>query len=459
MAAITLPNEWQAREYQTPLFEYMLSGGTMDKKRADCVWHRRAGKDSCSLQLAAVATQMRVGTYWHMLPSLQQGRRVIWDGIDRDGRRMIDQAFPKQLRKSMNNSEMKIQMKNGSVWQVVGSDNYDSLVGTNPVGIIMSEYSIGDPSSFEYFRPILLENDGFAVFIYTPRGKTHGFTLHNMASNNPGWFSQVLTVDDTKIMSREDVENEILAGMSREKAMQEFYCSFDIGMEGAYYTEEIAYARANGRVGDFPWDPDKPVHTWWDIGYRDNTSVLYTQVNDAGNPRIIDHDTRRNIGLPDWVKILRTKPYDYSAHYPPHDIDHHEWGTGQTRTERADRLQFTFEDAVEDIGLANGIDACRAMIRRAEFNEPLVGGFLDNLGYYHREYNNRTGIFKDTPNHDHSSHDADVMRYLSVGWQETKTGRILTQDADGHYRPNIRVKRACGPNRQVQFQRGQQNGW
>lgn len=446
---INLPHLWSAREYQRPLFQYMLAGGTMDKKRAACVWHRRAGKDSCSLQLAALATQMRVGTYWHMLPSLQQGRRVIWDGIDKDGRRMIDQAFPREMRAEVNKSEMKITMKNGSVWQVVGSDNFDSLVGTNPVGIIMSEYSIGDPTAWEYFRPILLENQGWAVFIYTPRGKTHGFSLYNMAMENSDWFAQKLTVEDTGVMTREDVEREILAGMAREKAMQEFYCSFDIGMEGAYYTEELEFARNQGRVGNFPWDPSKLVSTWWDIGWRDNTSIIFTQENRAGNPRIIDHLSYRNRGLPDWIRILRNMPYDYETHHGPHDIEQTEWGSAATRVELADQLGFDIE-AVDKVPVPDGIDATRKMIRIAEFNEPECQALLDNLGYYHREYDDKRGIFKDKPNHDHSSHDADAMRYLSVGWNATASGRILVPDSvNGGFKHNIRVKRAAGPSRMM----------
>ena len=120
---IELPNQWTARDYQTPLMQHMVSGGSMDYKRALEVWHRRAGKDSCSLQISAVGSQMRVGTYWHMLPTLSQGRKVVWDARDKQGRKMIDQAFPPEMRAGKpNNSEMKIEFQNGSVWQVVGSD-------------------------------------------------------------------------------------------------------------------------------------------------------------------------------------------------------------------------------------------------------------------------------------------------------------------------------------------------
>ena len=446
---IDLPNEWEARHYQSPLMKYMINGGTMNKKRAACVWHRRAGKDSCSLQIAALATQMRVGTYWHMLPSLQQGRRVVWEARDKLGRRMIDQAFPKAMRLGKpNESNMKIEFANGSVWQVVGSDNFDSLVGSNPIGIIFSEYSLADPQAWEYFRPILRENDGWAIFIYTPRGKTHGYSLYNMSAENDKWFSSLLTVDDTGVMTREDVEDEILQGMSREKALHEFYCSFDIGMEGAYYTEELKWAEDQGHIGEYPWDPRKNVDTWWDIGIRDNASVIFTQDGDDGNPIIIDHQSRRNWGIPEWARELKSLPYSYGCHFGPHDIDTREFGTGVSRIETGDRLGIHFE-AVAKLPIQDGIDATRSLIRTAKWDRERTQDLRDNLAYYHREWDDKRQIFKDKPDHDHSSHDADATRTLAVGWNEVRTGSILVKQDDGRYKPNVTVKRAYNPRRRV----------
>lgn len=222
---ITIPNEWNPRFYQRKIWRYFDEGG----KRAVAVWHRRCGKDSLALNLTAKELfTKRVGTYWHMLPLNTQARKVIWDGVDRQGRRMIDQAFPKELRKSVNDQEMKIVFKNGSVWQCVGSDNYDALVGANPIGVIFSEYSVTPKAAdaWDYIRPILAENGGWALFIYTPRGHNHGYTLYNQAKQ-AGWFTEILTVEDTKAIPIEAVDAERQAGMSEAMIEQEFYCSFE----------------------------------------------------------------------------------------------------------------------------------------------------------------------------------------------------------------------------------------
>ena len=423
--ALNLPNEWVARDYQAPLFQYLFDGG-LERKRAAVVWHRRCGKDSCCLQLSAVASQMRVGTIWHMLPTLKQGRRVVWDGIDRDGRRMIDQAFPKEMRQldnPINNSDMQIRMRNGSIYQVVGSDNYDSLVGTNPVGVIFSEYAVADPKAWDYIRPILAENGGWALFIYTPRGKNHGKKLFDMAQGNSRWFHSLLTIEDTfrpdgtHVISPEIIAEERAEGMAEEKILQEYFCSFDAGMEGAFYTMELNIADQEGRIGHFPHDPGKQVQTWWDIGFRDATSVIFTQRGDDGKPIVIDYTEGRNKALDQWIRDIRSLPYDYDEHNGPHDLENTDFTTGKTRREFADALGFSFE-IVAKIPVQDGIDATRALIRTARFNEPKVGRLLDGLYSYRREYDDRLQMFRDKPYHDWASHPADAMRYLSVGWHD-----------------------------------------
>ena len=168
--AIKIPHDWEPRHYQLPLLRALDNG----VKRAVCVFHRRAGKDSMSLNYTVKAALQYPGLYWHMLPSAEQARKAVWNGTNKEGKRILDQAFPPQIRKNTNQNEMRIELVNGSMWQCVGSDNYNALVGSNPRGVVFSEYSIADPKAWDYIRPILAENGGWAIFIYTPRGKNHG---------------------------------------------------------------------------------------------------------------------------------------------------------------------------------------------------------------------------------------------------------------------------------------------
>ncbi len=422
MSNISLPHLWKPREYQSPLFKHMFTpeGDVVKGSRACAVWHRRCGKDSASLQMLAIASQIRVGTYWHMLPTLQQARRVVWDGIDKEGRRMIDQAFPEEMRKSTNNSEMKIEFKNGSIWQCVGSDNYDSLVGTNPVGVVFSEYSIADPRAWDFIRPILAENDGFAVFIYTPRGKNHGYDLYEMAKENPKWYAEILTIDETlredgtPVISADAYEEEINAGMDPQLALQEYYCSFDAGLFGAYYTDALK----KSKVGDFPWNPRQRVHTAWDLGLRDATSIWFFQETTIGGPiNVIDYMEANNVPLIQWCKRVNEQPYSYGTHTAPHDIDRRQYSDGQSYINIANDHGVDFE-ICPSLSIKEGIDATKAFLPRLQFNKTLTTNGWNCLTNYRREYNDKLRVFLDRPCHDWASHGADSMRMAAIAYAE-----------------------------------------
>lgn len=238
MASVTV-NTFQGRPYQQPLWDYIMGGG----KRAVAVWHRRAGKDTTALHLTVRKMFERVGVYYHCFPEYNQGRKVLWNGIDHAGNRFLS-AFPKEVVKRRNNQEMTLELVNGSVWQIIGADNYDAIVGANPVGIVMSEWAISDkyPMAWDYFRPMLVENGGWALFIYTPRGMNHGAQLYQTALKNPSWFVQLLTVDDTKVIPQEAIQAERDAGMPESMIQQEFYCSFVASTENVLIPFDVIQA-------------------------------------------------------------------------------------------------------------------------------------------------------------------------------------------------------------------------
>jgi phage terminase large subunit len=189
---LTLPHNFRPRAYQLPILKALDSG----VKRAVWIVHRRGGKDKTAFNYTIKRAAQKVGVYFYFLPTYTQAKKVIWDGIDKDGTRFLDH-IPKALIKNLNETEMKIELVNGSIIQLIGADNIDRIVGTNPIGCVFSEYSLMKPEVWEYIRPILAENGGWAVFIYTPRGMNHGWKLLQQAKSEPGWFSEVLTVEQT----------------------------------------------------------------------------------------------------------------------------------------------------------------------------------------------------------------------------------------------------------------------
>lgn len=219
---VTIPHKFIPRTYQLPLLQSLDSG----KKRAIIIWHRRSGKDKACFNLMIKKAFERVGTYFYFLPEYSQAKKVVWDNIDNDGFRTIDH-IPKQVIAKKNDSELKITLINGSIIQLIGADTFDkSGVGTNPIGVVFSEFPITRPDIWGYVRPILLANNGWAVFNGTPRGQNHAYQLLEMAKQNDEWFTQVLTVDDTGVLTKDDIERERAEGMPQQLIDQEYYCKF-----------------------------------------------------------------------------------------------------------------------------------------------------------------------------------------------------------------------------------------
>lgn len=385
-------------------------------KRIDCVWHRRAGKDLTFLNRAIVEAHRRVGTYYHMMPKLNQARKAIWDGMDKHGRPFLD-YIPKEIIKNRNESEMQVELKCGSIWQLVGADNYDNLMSTNAVGIVFSEFSLCNPRAWDFFRPILRENGGWAAFLYTPRGRNHAYTLHVMAQNNPTWFSQLLTVEDTGIVSKEDLDQERFDGMSDDMIDQEYFCSFEASVPGAYYAKELRRTREQGRITKVPFQSGVPVDTWWDLGIDDSMSIWFTQ--DCGREiHCIKYYEHRGEGLEFYARILNEQINIwggvYGKHTAPHDITVREIGSGTTRKNTARTLGLNFEVASRPAHKEDGHQAVRNIFPILWFDEQNCQLGIDGLASYHSEYDEKNRVLKASPVHDWASHPADAMQTLAL---------------------------------------------
>ena len=360
----------------------------------------------------------RVGMYWHMLPEAAQGRKVIWDGIDRQGRRIIDQAFPKEIRKSQNEHEMKIEFVNGSIWQVVGSDNYNSLIGANPVGIVFSEWSVAKPSAWDYMRPILAENGGWALFIYTPRGRNHGHEIYKVAKTNPAWFSEILTVDETKILPPELIEQERASGMDESMIEQEYYCSFEGAMVGSYYGKLINELERAGRITAVPYDSAVPVHTFWDLGHTDDTAIWFAQIV-RGEVHVIDTYSASGKDIKHYVDVIKAKPYNYGLwHWIPHDARAKTLAANGRSTEQQLNEYGLKTRIVPQLSVQDGIQAVRVTLPVCWFDQARTQDGLEMLRQYQREWDEDNRMFKTHPKHDFSSHFADAFRYLALAWKE-----------------------------------------
>lgn len=427
--AISKDKEAEANLSLTPRFyqHKFLDAMMYDYNRAVLIWHRRAGKEiTCWNLMIFKAIHDRVGTYVYFFPTSRLGRRILWDGANKDGKRFLD-YIPKHLIKGNTNSvEMKVELTNGSVIQIVGTDSIIN-VGINPIGCVFSEFSLQDPKAWQYIRPILRENDGWAVFNGTPRGRNHLYDMYTMAKRQEDWFAQKLTIDDTNVLSASDMEKEKQEGMSDDLIQQEYYCSFDLGVEGSYYAKYLNKAELEKRVGRVPYDPSTKVHTAWDLGISDSTTIVFFQI--IGNEiHIIDYYENQGEGLDHYAKIINQRDYLYGDHWAPHDIEVRELGAGGiSRRQSAQKLGIRFRIVPRHSPL-DGIEAVRGIFPRLWIDDDKCKYLIKCIENYHKKYNEKLSVYSDNPTHDWSSHCADAVRYMAVTLKLSKNESRMTEE-------------------------------
>ncbi len=417
-------HEFRVRWYQRAFHEALVQ---QKKKRLIEIAHRRWGKDEIVLNGFRELSQKRVGTYWHCFPEYAQARKAIWNGINgRTGKRRIDEAFPPEIRKRINDNDMFIETVWGSTWQLLGSDRYNATVGSGPVGIAYSEWALCNPAAWAYHKPMIEETDGTAAFITTPRGNNHAKTMYERAASNDQWFAQLSSIHETKALSEEQLaeslaEYQDIYGVDLGLAMfeQEYYCSFSGAMVGAYFGAEMNTAEREGRIKLLPVDTCYPVHTAWDLGKASNNPIWCFQVipGEEG-PRIVDFYRPDSDDLEEWVKWLDGKGYQGND-YVPHDIMVAEWGSKRTRFETL-KLLGRKPVRVAKVSVADGINAARQTIKVAVFDSERCELGVEGLKQFRREWDDELKVFRDNPVKDWCEHIASSFRYLSLAWKLAK---------------------------------------
>lgn len=381
-----------------------------------------SGKDFVAWNLSIRAAIRQPGVYYIIYPTYAQGKKILWDSVlNTTGERFID-LIPKELITSLNAHEMKIRLVNDSLIQVIGSDNPDSIVGTNPIGCIFSEYALQDPRVYALIRPILAANGGWCFFISTPRSKNHFWELYNIAKFNPSeWFVSYLTLDDTQHIPLHEIERDRHEGlMSEDLILQEYYCSWTCGQAGAYYAKYVDKMRLNGQIGAVPWEAAFPVHSAWDIGVRDSTSIIMFQT--IGQVvRIIDYYENSKEGLEHYTNVLQQKPYQWGKHFGPHDIKVKEFGSGLTRVEKAKQLGIKFTLA-PNISIEDGIEAVRSSFSKMWIDETKCARLIKAVENYRQEWDDQKKVYKPMPLHNEYSHSCDALRYLCLSLPKIRDG-------------------------------------
>jgi hypothetical protein len=441
LARLNIPQlDWQPRPHQKALWRYLMRGG----KRAVAVWHRRAGKDEVCLHATAVAMMERPANYWHCLPAFSHARKAVWDAVNpHTGKRRIDEAFPHEMRANTRDTDMQIRFHNGSTWTVVGSDSVTegSGIGASTAGIIFSEYALANPSAWAYYRPILEENQGWAAFISTPRGRNHLLQLYQHATRTPGWFAEILSAETTGVLgdaALAEALNEYTAlyGEDYGRAVfeQEMLCSFNASaVLGSFYAREMNDVRTEGRILDVEALPDRAVHRAWDLGVGDDTSIWWFQAQGA-QIVVLDHYAAAGHGLEHYAGVIEARREQHGwidgLDYVPHDAKVKEFGSGRTRVETMTDFDL-HPTLVRWTTLDDGINAVRRTLPLCVFHPRTEETGIAALEQYRREWDDERKCFKPTALHDWTSHPADAFRYLSMAWQPAPLKKVKAPQLDG----------------------------
>lgn len=414
---------------------YMDGGG----KRVITCWHRRGGKDLTALHQTCKEAHQRVGVYWHIFPTAAQGRKALWEGFTKDGQRIMEQVFPEAIRKSpkefTSNGEMVVTLKCGSIWRLLGSDKME-VVGAGPVGVVFSEYALAKPNTWDLIRPMLRENDGWAWFPSTPRGKNHFHKLVEMARTDPSWFVDVKTLAETRAYDPErTVAEERASGMPEELIQQEYFCDFNAANVGSFYGVLLAALDAQGALGHYGHG-HTDVFTSWDLGRADDTAIWWWRLGPAG-VEVLDHYASHGDDLAHYFAVLDARAerhgWRYLKHWLPHDA---RAKTLATKVSVLDQFIARYGASAVSIGpdlsLRDGLAAVRWLLQQpvrihprcSEVASPKDCDGVEALRAYHREWDDARKCFRETPVHDWSSHTADAFRYLAC---VVKVSELLTR--------------------------------
>lgn len=440
---ISLPYKFTPRPFQKEFFQEVYDFSdtkpVMKKKRWVIVRPRRHWKDKSIFNMIVIPELLnKVWLYYYIFPEYWQARKAFWENIDNDWFKLLDH-IPNELIKNINHSEMKIELINGSILRVVGTDkNIDWVAWSNPQWIIFSERALCNPVVWDYMRPMLIANWWRAFFIYTPRWHNHWYELFETAKKFPDqWALGFKTAKETyksdwsRVLTDRQLQEELEQWMDENLWWQEYMCSFEWALKWAIYWTQIKQAVEDNRICSIWYEQAIPVWTFWDLGISDTTVIWFVQFY-GKEIRIIDHHEMSQQGFEYFVDILNKKNYNYQWHYLPHDWKVKELWTWLSRVEMLEKLWLKNVNTIPITSIESWIDLTRRNFKNMWFDKDKCSRWIDAIKSYVYEYDDKNKIWSRTPKHDWASHSADALRYMWVMYEQlTKQNRpqkVITVD-------------------------------
>jgi phage terminase large subunit len=372
------------------------------------VCHRRFGKSVLAInELILHAVNNPNHKLAYIAPTYRQGKAIAWDYLKQYTKPLMYFGGDK------NETELRIDLWNGSKIQIYGADNNDSLRGLGFHGVIMDEYAIMAPRTWtEIVRPAISDTLGWVIFIGTPMGHNQFWEVYDYAlRGHKDWFGKMYRASETGVIPDDELK-QAASIMTEEQYNQEFECSFTAAVSGSYYGKLMTKADNENRIGPVPVDSNVGVETWWDLGIGDSTAIWFAQ-RVGEEVHLIDYYENSGESLMHYADVLEDKGYAYSRHIAPHDIQARELGTGKSRLEVSQELGIMFEVAPR-LEVDHGIESVRNALPYCWFDREKCKLGIDALRQYRKQWDEKNQVFKNKPLHDWCSHSADAFRYGCV---------------------------------------------
>ena len=390
------------------------------KHRWAClVAHRRAGKTVAAINdmiRAAFMSRDTMPLYGYVAPYRSQAKSVVWDYL---------KHYAAPISKENNEAELTVTLLNNSKIRLFGADNADAMRGLGFSGVYLDEFGDFKPSVWgNVVRPALSDKQGWCVFGGTPKGKNQFYDIRQTAAKQKDdWFLLELPASKSGLLPATELD-AARTQLSKDQFDQEYECSFEAAILGAFYGIEMRDATETGRVTRVEYQSEVPVHTAWDLGYRDDTAIWFYQVI-SGEIHLVDYYAVSGSNITELANVVLAKPYRYGKHYLPHDARAKTLAAaGKSVIEQmAEHLGINNMAIVPDLSVQDGIQAVRQMLPRCWFDEDKCAEGIEALRQYQREYDEDKKAFRQTPRHDWCSHPADAFRMCAIAWRAEPTAR------------------------------------
>lgn len=377
------------------------------------VCHRRFGKSVFSIchQIdKVVRNNLPAPRAAYIAPTFGQAKRVAWDYAKKYTHPIPGTTPHEQdLRIDFAHNDGRMSLLSG--------EDYSRIKGIYLDDVILDEYADMDPAVWtEAVRPTLNDRKGSAIFIGTPKGQNNFHKLYEYAtqSGDPEWFGAMYKASETGIIDSDELASA-QRSMSEDEYQQEYECSFNAGLTGAYFAKELQKAENEGRIGNFPYDPALSVDMYYDLGINDTTAIWFIQTN-RGRHFAINYYEICGASIPEIIADIKKNPYDFGKTFLPHDANARDLSTGKAQ------VQAFYDHAIRKVTIVprvgskrEGINAARTILPMTHFDREKCKKGLSSLANYQRRWNSKNNVFEESPLHNWASNGADAFQCFGLG--------------------------------------------